>query len=226
MWIGILSRMHHTFHSNEESIRANECYDLRQVHLFLALLQLMQLGLAQLSESSPGTQLVRNGPAGTDQFPSWELSYYAANYRPICGLSFEAEGFYYWSNSGECEPAMSTFNVTMDSFAMYDTSGIKRRGNSEDEIASGSALCYCFTLLTPQNVMMNICFLIGGGGEVRLKAGVAVGVFDPSSVSEKALPLCKNVNLSIVISSIDATSQNKGTPTVGQRSIQCTTIVQ
>ena len=60
---------------------------------------------------------------------------------------------------------MSDFNTPVDLFAIYDMAGSK----TAQTIGSGSQLCYCFALDTTKNVHINNYFLIGAGGEVRIR---------------------------------------------------------
>ncbi|ORY08844.1 hypothetical protein BCR34DRAFT_657916 [Clohesyomyces aquaticus] len=137
-------------------------------------------------------------------FPQWEMSYYAVNYLPVCGASTELEGDGYWSNSPECESAITTFNATTLQVALYDTAGVQWTA----KFGQGTSLCMCYTVsYTPKDGhLLDICLLVGGNGEIIIRSGVAAGLQSPERKKSKALPQCKDVDLGKY-------SQGSGSPT-------------
>ena len=154
---------------------------------------------------------VRNGPAGTSEFPQWELSYYAVDYKPVCGLSLEKEGSDFWSNCYECEPAMFAFNssTALDTqVQVYDTTG----SITSTELAGGQTLCLCYALLhAADNVVLDICMLFGPNAEIAVRSGpVAAGVQGPD-IRKTPLPSCEDVDVATYSSSFAvSTTRNSG----------------
>jgi hypothetical protein len=57
--------------------------------LALAILYVATLSHAQTA-STAGPKFTKDGAAGSE-FKQWEISYYAKDYLPICGISLETE---------------------------------------------------------------------------------------------------------------------------------------
>jgi hypothetical protein len=146
--------------------------------------------------STPGPKFIKDGAAGS-QLKQWEISYYAKDYLPICGISMETEGSLYWSNSIECEPAMVAYNSTSVQVGVYDLSGVQ----STKAFGIGEQLCMCFGLQHTSEALLDICLLVGMAAEIRerrwsLSGLVAVGIQNPESDSAKMLPQCTSSSTS------------------------------
>ena len=136
-----------------------------------------------------GQKFPREGPAGdSSMLPQWEISYYAKDYKPICGVSYETEGDTYWSNSPECEPAMVEFQSSDDSVQVYDKDGAV----TDSEFGGGSELCLCFAVqfLPNPGRGLDICLAVGSAGDVMIRDEVGVGIQSPQANTAKLLPPC------------------------------------
>jgi hypothetical protein len=132
------------------------------------------------------------------ELAQWELSLYFVDYVPICGHSYEHEGYKNWSNSEECQSAMQQFNSSLSSVEVYDLAG---RSNSP--IARGSRSCLCFTVrYTPiADGAFDICLLVGESGEIMESIDkssgnpVGVGIQCIQNELSKSLPICATIDL-------------------------------
>ena len=159
------------------------------MHIF-CLVTSLGLFVASVSASFRyGQQFPRQGPAGDSvMLPHWEISYYAENYKPVCGVSFETEGDMYWSNSAECALAMRVFQSSPDRVQVYDTRGAV----TNSEFGGGSELCLCFAVqfLPKPGRGLDICLAVGSAGQVMIRDGVGVGIQSPQTNTAKLLPPC------------------------------------
>lgn len=64
------------------------------------------------------------------------------------------------------------------------------------DIGHGAELCYCLTTKqNDKNSVVHMCFMIGGHTTIMGGSGTAKGVMDNEPLTDKALPLCKDVKL-------------------------------
>ncbi|KAF1982118.1 hypothetical protein K402DRAFT_467011 [Aulographum hederae CBS 113979] len=160
------------------------------IPLYLSTITTVQIASSQ---TTSGYFFSRNGPGPTrSQLAQWELNFSLSDYLPVCGNSYEYEGYDYWSNCEACEPAMAAFNASSLSVQIYDTAG---RPNAQ--VAGGDQSCMCFTVeYTPrEGIFLDICLLVGRAGEIMWLDDVGAGIQSPHSNEAKALPRCAGLAL-------------------------------
>lgn len=140
-------------------------------------------------------RLVRDGIGEIYGFDG--VSYRAVNYIPVCGaLTLTNTGYYdTWSNEATCDTSMGSYNQTTDTSAIYDHTGVP----SSVQIGTGSPVCLCFSLGGGQG-QMNMCISILSDGTPDSYGTTDVGTF--ASNADKALPQCKDVDVSSISASV------------------------
>ena len=163
---------------------------LNPLLIFLLLTHCIVLTLA---DGPP--RLVRDGIAEIYGFDG--VSYKAVNYFPVCGaLTLSNTGDYEtWSNEATCDTSMGSYNQTTDTSAVYDHTGVP----SNVQIGTGSPLCLCFSLGGGQG-QMNMCISILGDGTPDSYSDYDVGTY--ASNADKAVPQCKDVDVSSISASV------------------------
>ena len=163
--------------------------------LFLILTFCIALTFAALPP-----RLVRDGIADIWGFPG--VSYKAVNYIPVCGALTltNPDQYTYFTTEATCDASMSAYNQTSDTSAVYDYTGTI----SGVQIGTGSPICLCFSLGGAQGQMdMCINILSDGTPDGRWSIAwndIAGGTF--VSNAEKALPVCKDVDVSSISASV------------------------
>ena len=148
-----------------------------------------------LTSADGPPRLVRDGIAEIYGFDG--VSYKAVNYIPVCGaLTLSDTGEYEtWSNYATCDTSMGSYNQTTNTSAVYDHTGVP----SSVQIGTGSPVCLCFSLGGGQG-QMNMCISVLGDGTPDSWTGTDVGTY--ASNADKALPQCKDVDVSSVSASV------------------------
>lgn len=85
---------------------------------------------------------------------------------------------------------------TTASISIFDTSGIEINPTFGD----GTQFCMCYTVAHTSGSYLDICLLVGGSTEIRIRDAVAVRIQSPQTNSKKALPQCKDVDTESYIS--------------------------
>ena len=148
-------------------------------------------------------RLVRDGIASIWGFPG--VSYKAVNYIPVCGALTltNTDQYEYFTTEATCDASMNAYNQTSDTSNVYDYTGTL----SSEQIGTGSPVCLCFSLGGAPG-QMDLCINILSDGTPEhwypTQFGDVVGGTFVSN-ADKALPLCKDVD----VASLSASAYSK-----------------
>jgi hypothetical protein len=155
-------------------------------------------------------QLIRDGPA-TDVKGYSGLSYQAIRYEPLCGNLGTTSQYTQSLNIGDkCTAAMDVFgNNTADAFGIYDLTGVRLK---DGRVGNGYEVCLCFALSQPgtPSVKGALCLWADRTGQTNYQYERAP-ISDYAYLSnyrpaDKALPLCKDVDLNQLKATWSATA--------------------
>jgi hypothetical protein len=156
-------------------------------------------------------QLIRDGPA-TNVVGYKGMTYQAIRYQPLCGnLGAGAQYSTTVEIGDKCGAAMDVFgNNTADAMAVYDLTGVRLK---DGQVGSGYEVCLCFALAqvpSAGSVRGAACLWVdaSGQGDYEYARGPISDYAFISNyrVVDKALPLCKDVNLAQLSASWSATA--------------------
>jgi hypothetical protein len=107
---------------------------------------------------------------------------------------------------------MNSYNRTADTFAFYDTTGVK----SPYIPATGSEGCLCFSLSMLITGQGDFCIWMSGAGQPDIQFSIKYdnivsGSFAPGG---KSLPQCDKVDVAAISASVYAGAQPTGTTTI------------
>jgi hypothetical protein len=148
-----------------------------------------------------------------------ETNYTAHFYRPICGQLAPSQFNESLNVLDTCQDAMEDYKNTTDTFALYNLTG----GRQPDTlpIAVDTDLCMCFSLADLNSRSADFCILVNKNGtttdyiddnlQAQYDHPFAVGSFE---LGNKTLPHCSDINVTEVISSLDAAANTTDLPTV------------
>ena len=136
------------------------------------------------------------------------MAYQAIRYEPLCGnLGTDPRYSTSFDISGRCTPAMEAFGNTVDTVAIYDTTGTRLRGAI---VGNGYDTCLCFALgQIGGGLKGGVCVWIQGDGQAEVYWSLPLDYVLASTYRpniNKALPLCKNIDLQAERASWSATA--------------------
>ena len=146
-------------------------------------------------------------------------AFQATRYEPLCGTLGEASDRTSSFSIQRCGPVvMNAYSNISDPFAVYDESGVRL---TSVVVGGGRDVCMCFSLSTASGRAADMCWWVGGDGQVDIAWQlqldyVITGSFRPGSA--KSLPQCSQIDLSAAQASWSATAATRGaltgTPTL------------
>jgi hypothetical protein len=151
--------------------------------------------------------LPRDGPV-SDLVGYSGMVYHAMRYEPLCGNLGTGSWFSQHRGATDlCTPAMDAFgNNTADALAIYDSTGMRLE---KGVIGNGYDTCLCFALsqLGATTLQGGLCVWISGGGEADVYwAGNHIVASSYRPNINKALPFCKDINLTSAKAAWSATA--------------------
>ena len=122
--------------------------------------------------------------------------YQAFDFVPVCG-TLDNSLTQSFSITSDCDPAMSVYNGTKETFSFFDLTGVRLSATP----GSGTPGCMCFSLSSLSGEDGDLCIWIDGSGAASVYWNLDLGYIDASTFhanGQKALPQCKDVNITAI----------------------------